>query len=241
MNIIKYLLTILITSILVCLGFSYFTSNKDDTLIKAKNEEVYRIEFEKEAVLLSQSNLYTIEARYPITSNNDINESLNDILLKEINDYIILVKEAPAFSEYDKYPFNVNYIIYSHSDKIKTYVFNEYGFAGGAHGFSDIITRTYNLETGKAYSIEDIITDLPKFTKIVRESIKSELSLRGEIIDEEWINMGTDIDSLNKFALLEDSILMYFPPYQVASYASGTIEANISFETIQDILNSNFK
>ncbi|HOI60368.1 MAG TPA: DUF4163 domain-containing protein [Candidatus Pacearchaeota archaeon] len=243
MNIVKYLLTILITSILLCSGFYFFTSNKDNTFVKAENEEIYRIEFEKETVLLSQSDLYTAEAKYPITPNDDINKSLNDVVSTEINDYIILVEETgatPAFSEDNRYPFIVDYTTYSYLDKIKSFVFDIYGFTGGAHGFSSTITKTYDLESGKAYSINDVITDLSKFTEIVRESIKNELSLRGEIVDEEWITMGTDSDSLEKFSLSENGLTMYFPPYQVASYASGTIICNIPFESMQDILSPEF-
>ncbi|MDD4376481.1 MAG: DUF4163 domain-containing protein [Clostridia bacterium] len=243
MNIVKYLLTILITSILLCSGFYFFTSNKDNTFVKAENEEIYRIEFEKETVLLSQSDLYIIEAKYPITSNDDVNKSLDNVVLTEINDYIILVEETgatPAFSEDNRYPFIVDYTTYSYLDKIKSFVFDIYGFTGGAHGFSNTITKTYDLESGKAYSIDDVVTDLSKFTEIVRENIKNELSLRGEIVDEEWITMGTDSDSLEKFSLSENGLTMYFPPYQVASYASGTIICNIPFESMQDILSPEF-
>jgi hypothetical protein len=203
--------------------------------------------FDKEAVLLSQSNLYSAEARYPITTNKDVNSSLDNVITKEIKDYVALAKEVgttPAFSEYNRYVFTANYTLFSYSDIIKSIVFDIYGFAGGAHGFSNVITKTYNLASGKAYSINDVIVDMPKLAQTVRQNIKNELTLRGEIVDEEWINTGTDYsvnsDNFEKFSLSQDTLTIYFPPYQVASYANGTITSSILLKDIQDILKSDF-
>lgn len=242
-NSMKKFIAILIVILLSVNIFIYFKQEEKKEIIK--NGEIVNIIFEKEAYIISQSNVYDVLARYPIV-NEEINEKFKELLFSQINSFKELAEGNAEFIpdiENRRFIFDANYFIESFSEDIKSYAFTISTYSGGAHGYVDTITQTYNIRTGEVYELQDIVLDMDKFSQVTKEKLLQVFESRGGNYDEEWIDDGIDFnkkENYERFLITNNSLIIYFPPYQVASYADGTIVTEIYFEEIKDIISSNF-
>lgn len=128
------------------------------------------------------------------------------------------------------------------------YAVSWYG-AGAAHPNSHWETYAFTLDPFiLVHSLESMFVDpddaLVICSRKVRELLLQEKRSREKDYNEnfsgsldehalKWINSGTESwQNLNSFALIPDGIRIYFAPYQVGSYAEGSYEVVIPYETI---------
>lgn len=240
LNNMNKFIAILIVILLSINIFIYFNQEKKEEVIKSG--EVVTVLFEKEAYILSQSNIYNILARYPIV-NKGINENFNKLLLGQIESFKEVAEENAEFIpdiENRRFIFDADYYVESFSEDIKSYAFTISTYSGGAHGYVDTITQTYDIKTGEMYDLQDVVLDMELFSQVVKEKLLQKFE---SFYDEDLINDGIDPnnkENYERFLIARDSLIIYFPPYQVASYAEGTIVIEIYFEEIKNIIDSNF-
>jgi hypothetical protein len=222
------------------------------TTIKASLGVPYAVDFAQDGIILEETDVYQASGTYPITGNEFIDFDFKDLIVEQL-DYFKEMANAnadyPPFVDSDtRYYFNSTYVVTSTSDIVKSYVFTINQYSGGAHGMQNIYTKTYNLDTQELYTIEDILVngsaDLPQLAEIVRQNIESQFSEEDVESFQDMLMDGTSYSdgsaNFETFALDESSITFYFPPYQVAPYAVGTVTAYIPFSEISDIIKPEF-
>jgi len=257
---IVVILSIIIIFLAVCIFMMPKSSivvksieNQEINTIKAEQGKTYAIDFKEKGILLEQTDIYTASGFYPITGKEYIDFDFKDLVVEQFNSFkesAIANADYPPFVDSDfKYYLNISYQTTENSDIIKSYIFSISDYSGGAHGMQNTISKTYNLETGELYTIEDILVngtnDLPQISEIVRSELKAQFDKQNIPYDEDWINEGTSCEkgSLNfeVFALDSTSITFYFTPYQVAAYAYGTNMVSVPFSDIDNIIKTEFK
>ena len=125
-------------------------------------------------------------------------------------------------------------VIYQ-STEVITLAINGYTNTGGAHGNMDISLYNFDATTGKILEINDIISDMDGFSKLVesyfdKEIAKDEDSERSEFFFGEPFHLPANI------GFEEDGILILYNVYEIASYAQGITEFTIPFEEVLDYL-----
>lgn len=149
-----------------------------------------------------------------------------------------------TFDAHFDYVYNKNYIISI------VYSVSWYG-AGAAH--PNYHFDTYNFILDPLIEIEniDFLFDkpddaFPKLCEFVRKELlmitvvdaESEPKDNGQkLLEKEWVESGTDSwETLNSFAFSEKGLNIYFPPYQVGSYACGSHIITVPYQFIIDEL-----
>ncbi|MCR5101553.1 MAG: DUF3298 and DUF4163 domain-containing protein [Butyrivibrio sp.] len=120
-------------------------------------------------------------------------------------------------------------------------------YMGGAHGYTGYETVNYDVLTGDEIKLTDVIPDgeafseylcdqlIDKYTEDAFFATEDEGGLQAEI--DRYIEPIYNSDSQNEdgyhliWGMNADGVQIIFNPYEIAPYASGTITAEISYES----------
>ena len=133
------LLTILISGI----GYQVYTAELLPNLIIS------------EKIIKQETDNYLINIKYPQTINQSVNRAIER-----------LMQNAIAVFKHDIGPKRISpnwrnelwcsYTTSQYSSRIGSIRFDIYTFTDGAHGNTQVITKTYNFKTGKEIKLSDI-------------------------------------------------------------------------------------
>lgn len=133
------------------------------------------------------------------------------------------------------FEFIVEYSLGELSTRYVSVMFHYGGYAaGGAHGYADFATFTYDLENGKDVTLADVFSNDPDYLTTISTYVRADLIEQFEKmyaesgiegpVDTGWIEEGTkpEVEFFKNFTIqADDTIRFYFPSYQVAAYAAG--------------------
>ncbi|AFH48667.1 Hypothetical protein IALB_0955 [Ignavibacterium album JCM 16511] len=132
--------------------------------------------------------------------------------------------------------FNVTY----NSIEFLSIVLNYYEFTGGAHG--NYYSVGYNIRTsdGEVLILPDILkpNSLQALSEFCTEEILNMFdanSLNEAGLFEDELNISDDQD----FYITPDALVLQFDPYEIAPYAMGSIDVELKFSKIKNILKEN--
>lgn len=112
--------------------------------------------------------------------------------------------------------------------------FDVYAYStGAAHGLTVMKSTTFNLETGKLYSFNELFKRDGNYQNVINTKIKMEIKEKG-------IPLLTPFQSIAKnqeYYLTDDSLVIYFQAYQYTPYAFGIPEFPIHYSSIKNIIN----
>jgi hypothetical protein len=126
-------------------------------------------------------------------------------------------------------------------DKIISILFYEgYYFAGAAHPNNSSYSVNYNMETGKEFTLSDIL--LPGWETEISRICIADITKQKQsfgIEPAEWVQEGAGPKAENfaVFNITNDHLLITFPTYQVGSYAEGPSEVEIPYVDIKQFIN----
>lgn len=148
-------------------------------------------------------------------------------------------------SDDQKMQFSVAYTIVRNDEQYVSLVLRYGGYTGGAHGYEDIATFTFDRAKGREITLDDVYTpdQLVAVAARVRPLLISRLARSAQQkeneIDAQWVNEGTDPsvpENYARFTLSSlssqpgEHITFYFGQYQVAAYVFGDQEVTIPRE-----------
>ena len=111
-------------------------------------------------------------------------------------------------------------------------------FAGAAHGMPLKEYYYIDIATGSFYELKDLFLKDSGYKTAINEIIQAELEEASE--DNLYLpDSFTGITDAQYFYLTENSLVIYFYPYEIAPYAAGFPEFEISFDDLAEYLNTN--
>lgn len=131
-------------------------------------------------------------------------------------------EQFELYVQYEQDQMNARYI---------SFVMRIGGYAGGAHGYQNIITFNYDVPNQTIMSLADLFPNdseyLTTLSQYAREQLRATL---GDYTNETFIMDGTNptVENFKNFTFDENTITLYFPQYQVAPYAAGEQQVQYS-------------
>ena len=124
--------------------------------------------------------------------------------------------------------------IYYFNELFISFTQQEYDYAGGAHGMPYWIPYTFNLETGDQLGLQDIVANSEEELK---EIVKAEFTEMYNVEPGMYWNDAIDIvyESTtfeSNFYLSEEGLVIYYGPYDLASYAAGFQEIVVPYDKL---------
>lgn len=212
----------------------------------AKNPEIKTKEIFKQ-----NGNVYLIDIEYPEIGIEKIDKDIAGIFSEKSSEF---EKESQPYPTYREDVLNLLTIRYEASfykNQAVNYSFSITTDTGGAHPFTDTVTRVYDLHSGEIVTLEQIFKKdceyLDKIASSAKNTVISKLAASQEeassSVDTEWVESGAgpSAENYRNFILDKEGIRFIFPPYQVAPYAIGQVEATVPYQDLSDCLRPEFK
>ncbi len=113
-------------------------------------------------------------------------------------------------------------------------VFQDYQYAGGAHGTTVQTSFTIPLKTGQPMALKDLFTTGADYQAIVNNGVKTQLNERDltAALFEPFSGIGEN----RSFYLSNDGVVVYFQQYEILPYVAGIQEFTTSYTSIEGLL-----
>lgn len=194
---------------------------------------------------VEQEERYAIAANYPTSTPALAGEGAVTAIQGWVISRVSEFKENDfsTLPEGTKASLTIRYLI-SSSVRSVSYIFTVDEYAGGAHGMTDFTTFTFDTAEGGELALADIFEEGAPYLDRLSELSRAKLAVNlREYADESAIAAGTEPNAGNfsRFFLDNATLVILFPPYQVAAYAAGPQTVQIPLAEIADILKSEYE
>ncbi|MDF2513278.1 MAG: hypothetical protein K0S04_3144 [Herbinix sp.] len=119
----------------------------------------------------------------------------------------------------------VNYIVTFNQNCILSLYFDQYEYAGGAHGLTVRYSDTWNLPKSKRMDLSDFFPHRNNYREYIiqtiEKQIETELANGDSMYFENYVQLVNENFKANNFYLTEEGLVIYFQQYDIAPYASG--------------------
>ncbi len=188
-----------------------------------------------------------VKISYPQISglgNSEVQGKINSFLETEFmqakswfDDFVADTDYTSEFPPDWVFSFETDFRVTFNSKDFISVVLDYYEFTGGAHG--NYYSIGYNIRTsdGKVFGISDILkpNSLQALNEFCAEEIMNMFdanSLNEAGLFEDELNISEDQD----FYIIPNALVIQFDPYEVAPYAMGSIDVELEFSKIKNII-----
>ncbi len=162
-------------------------------------------------------------------------------LIDEISDeYEAILKEFPDYT--NPWSLEISSDIIFQAPKFISVATTIFSYTGGAHPNSYLVYKSYDLQTGKAIALGDILR--ADFEQDLYRSAEIEFRMNNKIppsqdLSESGFFFEDEEFKLNdNFAIIDKSLIFYFNPYEIASYSRGPSELELKLTDYADMIKS---
>ena len=202
----------------------------------------YGITIKKEEQETDYSSVYAEIVEFSGIKNKEYQSQLNLSIEDNVKDAIHQF-DSVAQDAQSNLPTGVKSTLYI-TQKIKrntndfiSFITENYTFTGGAHGSTAWYPRTievtadtpHDMKLGELFMIDDY---LDKINAIIKRKIEDNPDIYSELWEEPVVTKENE----DRFYLTDDSLVIFFPPYELSYYAKGFIEFPIELKELSPYL-----
>jgi hypothetical protein len=126
-----------------------------------------------------------------------------------------------------------NYEIKTNQRGILSLSLINYAFSGGAHGLTLQKSLTFDVQTGKPYSLSDQFKPGSNYIAVLSRMIQQQIKQRDIPLLVEFKAIRPDQD----YYIADKALIIYFQVYELAAYVYGFLYFPISVYDIQNMIN----
>ena len=241
--------------VLVIIGtFGYILWQKNVAIPDRPEEAQLPLPTLETRTITEETAQYRVEVQYPVLTGIDPAraEKVNAALEAELRRGVaVFTKEVTSWEgegfdapfEDVKSELHVEYAPSLVRPELVSIIFqhSEY-MAGAAHSLNFTSGWTWRLDTGELVTLEELFKPgaqyLPVLSGISRRELRETAADRGYFPED--IDRGTEpkVENFKFFALTERELIVFFSPYQVASYAAGIPEVRIPYSELSAVIDA---
>ncbi|PIQ50331.1 MAG: hypothetical protein COW03_00405 [Cytophagales bacterium CG12_big_fil_rev_8_21_14_0_65_40_12] len=210
----------------------------------------------------SDEKCFSIDIQYPVISagaSKAVMDSINRQIQQDILKYAFISEPKDDFEllinemsqEYETIlkenpDYNSGWLLEISSDIIfqdSLYISTAstiFSFTGGAHPNSYQVYRSYDLATGKALSLGDFLVEgfETKLNQLAEIEFRMDKQIAPDkaLNDEGYFFEDGRFQLNNNFAVLEQSLLFYYNPYEIGPYSIGPTELELKLTDYVDLI-----
>ncbi|MDM5190549.1 DUF3298 and DUF4163 domain-containing protein [Bacillus sp. DX4.1] len=159
-------------------------------------------------------------------------------LEKEAKRYYNEAKETNA--TFHPYVANVDYKVTLQRSPLLSLYVNYYQYTGGAHGIYTWRANTFDLKEKKILSLADLFQKDSAYKDVIRTEIIKQIKQNENIYFPDAAEKAMNAKTFHYF-LEPENLVIYFPLYEIAPYASGIPQFRIPYTLLRDVLKPNFQ
>ncbi len=119
----------------------------------------------------------------------------------------------------------VDFVVTYNRNCVISLYFDQYEYAGGAHGLTVRHSDTWNLQKSKRMEMSDFFPHRNNYRDFVVQTIlkqiEEEIAAGNNIYFDDYEKLVKENFKVNNFYLTKEGIVVYFQQYDIAPYSSG--------------------
>jgi hypothetical protein len=174
---------------------------------------------------------------YPVFSNVLISRDISLWAHRVAETFSNGVEKDPLLPRQAQNELKVGYTVSYASPRSLTVTYEVWTYTGGAHGNNDIITLSYDTESGQRIFFEDLVVAVDTALEILSDyCLKALTATLGENLNDEMLRNGTmpEVENYSGFSMFPAGLRIHFQPYQVAPYSAGPQRVDVPLEVIME-------
>lgn len=189
-----------------------------------------------------------MSVEYPQTGNKAVDAVLAAYANKLVADFKRDVKEAGAPMSPDiGYYLSIGYTVERNDGQMLGIVFSGDQFLGGAHPSHNEDAFNFLMPSGAQVFLGEILDGkkgIKKLSAIATAQLLKDIATGDDApsdADSVKNGAGPYADNFKVFIWLPNKVHIYFPEYQVASYAAGPQETTIDLKQLKDVIRPDWR
>ncbi len=183
--------------------------------------------------------------QYPQTGN----KAIDGVITRYVWDTMATFKGYTKDKQADEnaYTLDVSYTVERNDGRMFGVVFSEDTSTGGAHPNSNTVTFNFLLPDGAQVFLPEIVDGqrgIDRISALTRADLMKRIGTGTDAAsDPDTIATGTAplANNFEAFIWLPDRVHIYFPAYQVASYAAGPQESFVPLGALKSVIRSDWR
>lgn len=182
---------------------------------------------------------------YPQTESKSFNEEVSQYVQSAKEHYLKSMKEHKNNKD-NSGELNISFETYPYNEDYYSFILTKSLYLGGAN--HEVTTKTYffNNKTGTIIDMKTLLqndeNNLATLAAHVRSELQQNPKLKDQLFEEELIAATEPIwANFDRFAIFEDSLVIYFDEYEIATGAVGAPLVKLSLSLINPLLASEFQ
>jgi len=191
----------------------------------------------KDTAIVKAGDIIDIDVHYPVFGKVLIDQDISLWAHRVVETFTKGLGDDHANQRQARNELRAGYTVSYASPRSLTVTYEIWTYTGGIHGNNDIITLSYDVESGQRLLFEDLIVAAD--TALERLAVYCSKALRltlGEDLDESMLKSGTapELDNYSSFSLFPAGLRIHFQPYQVAPFVVGAQRVDVPLEVIME-------
>ena len=191
----------------------------------------------KNAAIVKPGDVIDIDVHYPVFGKMLIDQDIALWAHRVVETFTKGLGDDHANPRQARNELRAGYTVSYASPRSLTVTYEIWTYTGGIHGNNDIITLSYDVESGQRLLFEDLVvatdTALERLAAYCSSALRNTL---GEDLDETMLKSGTapELDNYSSFSLFPAGLRIHFQPYQVAPFVAGAQRVDVPLDVILD-------
>jgi len=191
----------------------------------------------KDASIIKPGDIIDIDVHYPVFDKILIDQDIALWAHRVVETFTKGLDHDHANPRQARNELRANYTVSYASPRSFTVTYEIWTYTGGIHGNNDILTLSYDVESGQRLLFEDLVvapdTALERLADYCSKTLRNTL---GEYLDEAMLKSGTapELDNYSSFSLFPAGLRVHFQPYQVAPFVAGAQRVDVPLEILLD-------
>ena len=164
-------------------------------------------------------------------SNQTVQQEINRTIANEVQQLINQQLDPQQISETE---MTGSYEIKTNERNVLSLSLSNYAYVNfSAHGFTVIKSLTFDVQTGKVYTLQELFKPGSNYVQVLSDIIKEQLST----LDIPLLDGFNEIRPDQDYYIADKALVIYFQLYEITPYYVGFPAFPISVFQIQDIIN----
>jgi hypothetical protein len=172
-----------------------------------------------------------LELYYPVVyglKNSEVQRKINYDILTTVQQLII----NQGFYENPLTTMTGTFELKSNEKGVLSVTIENYAYSGGAHGLTILKGLTFDIKTGKKYSLHELFKPNSNYTSILSEEVKQQIKERDMLLLSEFKGVSPQQD----YYIADKALVLFFQLYDLTAYVFGFPYFPISVYDIQNIV-----
>lgn len=191
---------------------------------------------------------YDVNVHYPRTGLATVDRpmqewatGLADEFVKQAEEDFASFGDDPPFGSYS---LDLSFGVARNDETAFVVGFDEGIYTGGAHPNQDIETFNFLMPDGWRVFLPEVFDPLAveRISELAIADLKRQWG-GDSLSDDDWLKSGAgpDWDNFRDFMLLPNSLVIRFPPYQVAAYAAGPQAVELPLAELKGLMRRDWR